>query len=60
MLDTTPITTEITRLITTGTTEQALLAAVARRFPELTRTEFLAALQDATAQAERKIVRAKH
>jgi hypothetical protein len=28
MLDATPITTEITRLISTGTTEEALLAAV--------------------------------
>jgi hypothetical protein len=28
MLDTTPVTTAITHLISTGTTEQALLAAV--------------------------------
>jgi hypothetical protein len=34
MLDT-PITKEITKLITTGTTEQALLAAVAQLFPNL-------------------------
>jgi hypothetical protein len=27
------------------------LVAVARRFPELTRTEFVAALQDAVAEA---------
>jgi hypothetical protein len=35
MLDTTPITTAITRLISTGTTEEALLAAVAHLFPNL-------------------------
>jgi hypothetical protein len=58
MLDTTQdLTATITRLITTGTTEQQLLAAVARKFPELTRTEFVAALQDATALAERKALR---
>ena len=58
MLDTTQdLTATITRLITTGSTEQELLAAVARKFPELTRTEFVAALQDATAQAERKALR---
>jgi hypothetical protein len=58
MLDTTQdLTATITRLITTGSTEQELLAAVARKFPELTRTEFVAALQDATAQAERQAAR---
>ena len=34
MIDTTPITNEITRLISKGTTEQALLAAVVQLFPE--------------------------
>jgi hypothetical protein len=58
MLDTTKdLTATITRLITTGTTEQKLLAAIARQFPDLTRTEFVAALQDATAEAERKVLR---
>jgi hypothetical protein len=57
MLDTAPITTAIAAMITAGTTEQELLAAVARKFPDLTRTEFVAALQDATAQAERKTLR---
>ena len=52
MLDTTPITAQITRLIATGTTEQALLAAVAHMFPELTSEELSAALQEATAAAE--------
>jgi hypothetical protein len=33
MLDTTPITTAITRLISTGTTKPALLGAVAYLFP---------------------------
>jgi len=34
MLDTTPVTTAITHLISTGTTEQALLAAVTHFVPE--------------------------
>jgi hypothetical protein len=54
MLDTTPITTAITRLITAGTPEQALLAAVAQLFPNLTTAELSAALQEATAAAERQ------
>jgi hypothetical protein len=57
MLDTTPITTELTKLITAGTTEQALLVAVARLFPELTPTELSQALQVATTAAERQAVR---
>ena len=60
MLDTTPITTEITRLITTGTTEHALLAAVAQLFPNLTSAELSQALQVATSAAEREAVSAKH
>jgi hypothetical protein len=55
MLDTTPVTTAIIRLISTGTTEQALLAAVALAFPELTPAELSQALQVATAAAERRI-----
>jgi hypothetical protein len=39
MTDTTPIATAITHPISTGTTEQALLAAVAPAFPELTPAE---------------------
>ena len=57
MLDTTPITTAITKLISTGTTEQALLAAVAHLFPNLIPTELSQALQVAQAQAERKALR---
>jgi hypothetical protein len=53
MLDTTPITTEITRLISTGTTEEALLAAVSYLFPNLSPAELSAVLQEATAAAER-------
>jgi hypothetical protein len=44
MLDTTPITIEITKLITAGTTEEALLAAVSYLFPNLSPAELSAAL----------------
>ena len=57
MLDTTPVTTAITRLISTGTTEQAPLAAVAQLFPELTPAELSSVLQVAQAAAERKASR---
>jgi hypothetical protein len=53
MLDTTPVTTEITRLISTGTTEQALLAAVSYLFPNRSPAE----LQEVTAKAERQATR---
>ena len=60
MLDTTPVTREITRLISQGNcTEQALLIAVAHLFPDLTRAELSQALQDATEQAQRRVV-SKH
>jgi hypothetical protein len=55
--DTTPVTTAIAAMIRTGTAEPQILAAVARRFPELTRAEFVAALQVATAAAERQAAR---
>jgi hypothetical protein len=54
MLDTTPVTREITRLISKGTTESALLIAVAHLFPDLTRAELSQALQDAQAAAEKQ------
>jgi hypothetical protein len=57
MLDTTPVTAEITKLITTGTTEQALLTAVAQLFPNLSPAELSLALQVATAAAERRVLR---
>jgi hypothetical protein len=57
MPDTTPITTAIARMITTGTTEQALLAAVAAAFPDLSPAELSQALQVAQAQAERQATR---
>ena len=57
MLDTTPVTTAITRLISTGTTEQALLAAVAHLLPNLSPAELSQALQVATAAAERQASR---
>lgn len=51
MLNRTPVTAANTRLISTGTPpEHPPLAAVARKFPDLTRMEFVSALQDATAQ----------
>ena len=57
MLDTTPVTTAITHLIRTGTTEQALLAAVGHLFPQLSPAELSQALQVAQAEAERKVLR---
>jgi hypothetical protein len=56
MLDTTPITTAITRLISTGTTEEALLTAVAHLFPNLSPAELSQALQVAQAAAERRVL----
>jgi len=57
MTHTTEVATAIARMIATGTAPSELLARVATQFPELTRAEFLAALQDATAAAERKALR---
>jgi hypothetical protein len=57
MLDTTPVTTAITRLISTGTTEKALLTAVAHLFPNLSPAELSQALQVAQAAAERRALR---
>jgi hypothetical protein len=58
MLDTTPVIIAITRLIGTGTTEEALLAAVTRLFPNLTQAELSKALEVAQAAAERKALQA--
>jgi len=55
--DIAPIAAVMVPMITAGTTEQALLAAVARQFPELTLAELSAALQEATAAAERLAMR---
>jgi hypothetical protein len=52
--DIAPIAAIIVPMITTGATEETLLAAVARQFPELTPAELSAALQEATAEAERR------
>ena len=57
MPDTTPVTTTMTRLISTGTTGQALLAAVAHLFPELTSAELSQALQVARTAAEQRAAR---
>jgi hypothetical protein len=55
--NTTPLTTAITHLISTGTAEQVLLAVVVRAFPELTPAELSQALQVATTAAERNVLR---
>jgi hypothetical protein len=57
MLDHTPITTEITKLIVAGIPEGELLLRVARRFPDLTLAELSQALQQATTAAEKQAVR---
>ena len=57
MLDTTPITTEITRLLSAGVTEGELVARVVRQFPEITPAELSTALQLATTAAERHATR---
>jgi hypothetical protein len=54
MLDTTQVTDAIMRLISRGTTEEAILIAVAHRFPNITKAELSQALQDATAAAEKR------
>jgi hypothetical protein len=55
--DTTPITTAIARMIAAGTPEGEIPARVVRTFPNLTLAELSAALQDATAAAERQATR---
>jgi hypothetical protein len=45
MTDTTPVATEITRLIAAGMTERELVVAVAWRFPDITSAELSQALQ---------------
>jgi hypothetical protein len=59
MHDTTQVSTSIAAMIRTGATEQALLAAAARLFPDLSPAELSAALQEATAAAEKQAMR-KH
>jgi hypothetical protein len=53
MLDTTPVTAQITKLISTGTTEQALLTAVTQLFPALSPSELSQTLQVVTTAAEK-------
>ena len=55
--DTSAVANQLAQLITAGTTERELVAAVAAAFPDLTRTEFVVALQDAVAEAERRALR---
>jgi hypothetical protein len=52
-----PIHFSMSVSVIAGTTEQALLTAVARLFPELTPAELSQALQVATTAAERKALR---
>ena len=60
MQDTTTVATEIRHLIASGATEPEALAVVSRKFPEITPTEFVEALQDATEQAQRQALRPHH
>jgi|APPan5920702963_1055757.scaffolds.fasta_scaffold335337_1 hypothetical protein len=53
----TPVTQQITKLISSGVAEDELLAAVVRKFPNISTAELSAALQDATAEAEKKALR---
>jgi hypothetical protein len=57
MLDTTPITTEITKLIVAGTPESEIIMRMMRRFPDLTIPELSQVLQVATAAAEKQATR---
>jgi hypothetical protein len=57
MNDTSPVATEITKLIAAGKQERELVIAVAWRFPDLTSAELSQALQVATTQAERRVAR---
>ena len=58
MIDTTPVTREITKLISNGTTsEQVLLAVVVRLFPDLDARELSQVLQCAQAAAEKQALR---
>jgi hypothetical protein len=60
MIDTTQVATEIRQLITTGTTARELLVKVVRKLPTLTSAELSAALQDATAVAEKHAAERRH
>ena len=53
MLDTTSLTTAITKLITSRVSEGELLVRVTRQFPNLSPAELSQALQVATSEAER-------
>jgi hypothetical protein len=48
---------ELTKLIAAGTTGDEILAAVVRHFPDLTPAELSAAIQEATAAAEKQATR---
>jgi hypothetical protein len=59
MIDTTQVATEIRQLITTGTTARELLVKVVRKLPTPS-AELSAALQDATAVAEKHAAERRH
>jgi uncharacterized protein (DUF433 family) len=54
LTDNSPVTIEITKLITAGVAEDELVARVVLQFPDLTLAELSEALQVATAAAERR------
>ena len=58
-IDTSPVTHELTRLISQGSSEQALLSAVAHLFPDISSADLSAAIQDAVEEAQRRALR-KH
>jgi uncharacterized protein (DUF433 family) len=55
MTDTQPVTTAIAVMIASGTTGQQIVAALVRRFPDLTLAELSEALQAGTTAAERHV-----
>jgi uncharacterized protein (DUF433 family) len=55
--DTAAVANQLARLITAGTTGQALVAAVVARYPDLTWRDLSEALQVAQSQVERKALR---
>jgi uncharacterized protein (DUF433 family) len=57
MLDTSTVTTAIAAMITSGTTGQQIVAALVRRFPDLTLAELSEAIRAGTEQAERQATR---
>jgi hypothetical protein len=57
MIDTTPVTRELTKLISNGTSGEALLTAAVQLFPNLSAQELSQVLQVATDKAEKQAAR---